>query len=153
MTKERSESMISRIKECILKTDMSHHFSMLENVVEIVEHIGYFKVTRSLNSASSTSSGQPLTPLQITQTMTQSPAISSPRSPKPSKLHELVKGHGMTPLSQSSSFTSMPSLNKLPLSSTQRETIIHVILHAAGLWISCRYFESGSSIFVLQEME
>jgi hypothetical protein len=41
VTKEIHTQLVDRIKGCILKTDMSHHFSMLEHMMELVENIGY----------------------------------------------------------------------------------------------------------------
>jgi hypothetical protein len=58
--------------------------------------------------------------------------MQSPKSPKP-KVQDFLKHHGMVPLSSSSSFTSMPGLNKLSLSATQKEQMIQNILHAAGI--------------------
>jgi hypothetical protein len=147
VTKDIHTQLISRIKECILKTDMCHYFSMLEQVIEVVEITGYICITRSYynvspggNTSASGSSHSPqsirsistnLTPLHIQLAMSSSPGTQSPKSPKP-KVHEFLKQHAMAPLSRSSSFTSMTSLNKLPLSKVQKEYMIQNILHAAG---------------------
>lgn len=133
---KQKDNLIARISECILKTDMIHHFTLLEQVIEVADYNHEIGNTKTPIDTSPVKSNNNLTSVTAPTSISTNSSTTTPSGPAtPKSLVDLIKLHNSGTLFKSCN--SMASID-IPLKKIvfpkieYKEYLMHNILHAAG---------------------